>query len=82
MNQINISYNEVPVPVNLIGTDQKLIPSLLSALKQNKITLASIQEPPLHIDLFSSEAVLTQAKEINIGYLYFNHSFRRRGRMT
>lgn len=58
MKQINISYNEVPVPVNLIGTTQKLIPSLLSALKLNRITLASIQQPPLHIDLYNSEAIL------------------------
>ncbi|ALS21154.1 MULTISPECIES: hypothetical protein [Paenibacillus] len=60
MNRMSISilYNEVPVVVNLIGTDLKLIPSLLSALKQNKITLSSIQEPPWQIDLFSSEAVL------------------------
>ncbi|MZQ85582.1 hypothetical protein GQF01_26020 [Paenibacillus sp. 5J-6] len=57
MNQINISYNEVPVPVNFIGTTHKLIPSLLSALKLNKITLASIQKP-LCIDLYNSEAIL------------------------
>jgi hypothetical protein len=58
MNQTSISYNEVPVLVNLIGTEHKLIPSLLTALKENKITLSSIQEPPLQIDLFSSEAIL------------------------
>ncbi|UKS30474.1 hypothetical protein LOZ80_16630 [Paenibacillus sp. HWE-109] len=58
MNSTNISYNDVPVVVNLIGTDMKLIPSLLSALKQNKITLSSIQHAPHQIDLFSSEALL------------------------
>ncbi|MNI18864.1 hypothetical protein D3C73_722840 [compost metagenome] len=54
----NISYNELPVPVHLIGTDHKLIPSLLSALKNNKITLSTFQESPVQIDLFSSEAYL------------------------
>ncbi|OPH58704.1 hypothetical protein BC351_23150 [Paenibacillus ferrarius] len=58
MNRTNISYNDVPVVVNLIGTDLKLIPSLLSALKHNKITLGAIHNPPLQIDLFSSEALL------------------------
>ncbi|NOV04523.1 hypothetical protein [Paenibacillus planticolens] len=58
MNRTNISYNDVHVVVNLMGTDHKLIPSLLTALKHNKITLNAIQNPPLQIDLFSSEAHL------------------------
>ncbi|MDD9269391.1 hypothetical protein ACFPES_20280 [Paenibacillus sp. GCM10023248] len=58
MLQINITYNEAAVPVHLIGTTAKLIPALLSALKLNKITLASIQQPPLYIDLFNSEAIV------------------------
>ncbi|MBP1995656.1 hypothetical protein [Paenibacillus eucommiae] len=58
MNSTNISFNDAAVVVNLIGTDQKLIPSLLSALKNNKITLSRLQESPVQIDLFSSEAYL------------------------
>ncbi|MCY9656548.1 hypothetical protein P5G65_09850 [Paenibacillus chondroitinus] len=56
--QVKISYNEVPVPVYLIGTTQKLIPALLSALRLNKLTLASFKESPLYIDLYNSEAIL------------------------
>ncbi|MED4599120.1 hypothetical protein P9314_00130 [Paenibacillus validus] len=60
MNHTRILYNndQAPVQVNLVGTDEKLIPALLSALKNNKITLSSIQEAPVRIDLFSSEAFL------------------------
>lgn len=62
MNTVRISFNEKPVSVNFIGTDQKLIPSLLSALKNNKLSLSCIPEPPTQIDLFSSEAVLYSAR--------------------
>ncbi|MEK8128177.1 hypothetical protein WMW72_09705 [Paenibacillus filicis] len=58
MNSVNVFFNHDVVQVNLFGTDQKLIPSLLSALKNNKITLSSMKEPPVRIDLFSAEAVL------------------------
>lgn len=58
MIQTNIMFNQELVNVNLIGTDHKLIPSLLHALKTNKITLGSIQKPLVQVDLYSSEAIL------------------------
>ncbi|MNY67646.1 hypothetical protein D3C86_2052690 [compost metagenome] len=58
MHQTNILYNQEIVNVNLIGTDQKQIPSLLHALKTNKYTLGNIQAPLVQVDLYNSEAIL------------------------
>jgi hypothetical protein len=58
MIQTNILFNQETVNVNLIGTDQKHIPSLLHALKTNKVTLGNIHAPLVQVDLYNSEAIL------------------------
>ncbi|CAN7395011.1 hypothetical protein LJR153_002482 [Paenibacillus sp. LjRoot153] len=61
-NKTNIQFNQETVNVNLIGTDQKHIPSLLHALKTNKLTLGNIQAPLKQVDLYNSEAILYSEK--------------------
>jgi hypothetical protein len=61
VNQTAIIYDHQSVCVNLVGTDQKLIPSLLSALRHNKFTLNSLKSSLERIDLFSAEAILHAA---------------------
>jgi hypothetical protein len=56
--QTNIMFEKRPVPVNLIGTDQKLLPSLIAALRNNKITLQVLTSSVERIDLFSAEAMI------------------------
>jgi hypothetical protein len=58
MNQTYISYNDKQIPVTLIGTTQKLLPTLLKALKYNKLTIGRIKETLEKIDLFSAEAIV------------------------
>lgn len=58
MTTTSITFDQAAIQVNLIGTDHKLIPSLLSALRQNKITLNTLPKKPVQIDLLSSEAYL------------------------
>jgi hypothetical protein len=53
-----ITFNQKSVPVNLIGSDQKLIPSLLSALNNNKLSMDSIKDYMESIDLYGAEAVI------------------------
>ncbi|WP_261305135.1 hypothetical protein [Paenibacillus andongensis] len=62
MIQTNILFNQETVSVNLIGTDHKHIPSLLHALKTNKLTLGNIHTPLMQVDLYSSEAILYSEK--------------------
>ncbi|WP_235549756.1 hypothetical protein [Paenibacillus sp. Soil766] len=57
-NKTNILFNQETVNVNLIGTDHKQIPSLLHALKTNKLTLGNIQTSLKQVDLYNSEAIL------------------------
>jgi hypothetical protein len=58
MNVANIKVNQNNVAVHLIGTDHKLIPSLLSALRHNKLTLTALRASIERIELFSAEAIL------------------------
>ncbi|MBD0380258.1 hypothetical protein [Paenibacillus sedimenti] len=58
MVSTNIHFNEQAVAVHLIGTDQKLIPSLVSALRTNKFTLHNLKPSLERIELFSAEAIL------------------------
>lgn len=58
MKIASIHYNSKPVAVHLIGTDHKLIPSLLSALRNNKLTLSGLRASLDRIELFSAEAIL------------------------
>jgi hypothetical protein len=58
MVQTNIMFEKKAVSVNLIGTDQKLLPSLISALRNNKITLQVLKSSIERIDLFSAEAMI------------------------
>lgn len=58
MNTANIRFNQANVSVHMIGTDHKLIPSLLSALHRNKLTLAGLRASLERIELFSAEAIL------------------------
>jgi hypothetical protein len=57
MRQTVIIFNEISIPVEFVGSDQKQIPSLLSALKNNKITVSNLVKPS-HIQLYTSEAIL------------------------
>ncbi|KRE64920.1 hypothetical protein ASL11_21950 [Paenibacillus sp. Soil750] len=61
-NKTNILFNQDTVNVNLIGTDHKQIPSLLHALKTNKLTLGNIQTPLKEVDLYNTEAILYSEK--------------------
>jgi hypothetical protein len=54
-------FEKKPVSVNLIGTDQKLLPSLIAALRNNKITLQVLKSSVERIDLFSAEAMIYSA---------------------
>jgi hypothetical protein len=58
MRNTKIRFNAKDVLVNLIGTDQKLIPSLIAALRNNKITLFNLDPALEKIDLFSAEAII------------------------
>ncbi|MNI09493.1 hypothetical protein D3C73_625650 [compost metagenome] len=58
MVDARIIFNKTPIPVTLIGTDQKLIPSLIQALKNNKLTLFNFKFPLERIELFSAEAFI------------------------
>jgi hypothetical protein len=58
MTNTTILYDQKQIPVTLIGTDQKLIPTLLKALKYNKLTIGKIKETLEKIDLFSAEAIV------------------------
>ncbi|SFL67852.1 hypothetical protein SAMN03159341_108185 [Paenibacillus sp. 1_12] len=58
MKKADITFNESLVNVNLMGTDQKQIPSLLNALRKNTLTVSTIEQPLVKIDLFDSEAYI------------------------
>ncbi|AEI44178.1 hypothetical protein [Paenibacillus mucilaginosus] len=54
----NITFGNNSILVRLIGTDRGRIPSLLSALRHNKLTWSSLRKPPVRIDLYDEEAML------------------------
>ncbi|GGI44029.1 MULTISPECIES: hypothetical protein [Paenibacillus] len=56
--RMNILFNKKPISVNFIGTDHKLIPSLINALRYNKFTTMNLVHSVERVDLFSSEAIL------------------------
>ncbi|KRE83749.1 hypothetical protein ASG89_11530 [Paenibacillus sp. Soil766] len=56
--RMNILFNKKPISVNFVGTDHKLIPSLINALRQNKFTIMNLVNSLERVDLFSSEAIL------------------------
>ncbi|TXK71776.1 hypothetical protein [Paenibacillus sp. N3.4] len=56
--RMNILFNKKPVTVNFVGTDHKLIPSLINALRYNKFTTMNLVHSLESVDLFSSEAIL------------------------
>ncbi|OCT13301.1 hypothetical protein A8709_03330 [Paenibacillus pectinilyticus] len=56
--RMNILFNKKPITVNFVGTDHKLIPSLINALRYNKFTTMNLVNSLEHVDLFSSEAIL------------------------
>jgi hypothetical protein len=58
MGTASILFNQKPVSVTLIGTDHKLLPSLISALRSNKLTMSHLKSSLERIELFSAEAVL------------------------
>jgi hypothetical protein len=60
--QTSISYQEDSIPVFLFGADSNIIPSLLTALKNNKLTLSKLKESLVKIDLFRSQAILYSAR--------------------
>ncbi|MNG38407.1 hypothetical protein D3C85_950990 [compost metagenome] len=55
---MNILFNKQPISVNFVGTDHKLIPSLINALRHNKFTTMNLVNSLERVDLFSSEAIL------------------------
>jgi hypothetical protein len=57
MHQTVVLFNERSVPVQFLGSDEKQIPSLLSALKHSKLTVSRMEEPSL-IELYGSEAIV------------------------
>jgi hypothetical protein len=57
MLQTMVKFNDISILVEFVGTDQKQIPQLLSALKNNKITVSHLGHPS-HIQLFTTEAFL------------------------
>lgn len=56
--RMNILFNKMPISVNFVGTDHKLIPSLINALRHNKFTTMNLVNSLERVDLFSSEAIL------------------------
>jgi hypothetical protein len=58
MTNTTIIYDQKQIAVTMIGTDQKLIPTLLKALKYNKLTIGKIKETLEKIELFSAEAIV------------------------
>jgi hypothetical protein len=56
--RMNILFNKKPISVNFVGTDHKLIPSLINALRHNKFTTMNLVNSLERVDLFSSEAIL------------------------
>lgn len=58
----NISFQENSVPVFLFGADSQIIPSLLSALQRNRLTISNLKESLVRIDLFRSQALLYSAQ--------------------
>ncbi|MBD0382624.1 MULTISPECIES: hypothetical protein [Paenibacillus] len=56
--RMNILFNMKPITVHFVGTDHKLIPSLISALRYNKLTIMNLVHSLERVDLFSSEAIL------------------------
>jgi hypothetical protein len=57
MHQTVVLFNERPIPIQFLGSDEKQIPALLSALKHCKLTVKRMQEPSL-IELRRSEAII------------------------
>ncbi|MFS0725582.1 hypothetical protein [Paenibacillus sp. 1P07SE] len=53
-----IRVNEDSIPVNLVGTDQKLIPFLLSVLHSQEALLSHLKDKIISIDLFSTDAIV------------------------
>jgi hypothetical protein len=56
--RMDILFNKKPISVNFVGTDHKLIPSLINALRYNKFTTMNFVNSLERVDLFSSEAIL------------------------
>ncbi|SEC76214.1 hypothetical protein [Paenibacillus sp. GP183] len=63
MHQTVVLFNERPILVRFHGSDEKQIPSLLSALKNNKITLGRMRQPPSHVELYGTEALIYSGQE-------------------
>jgi hypothetical protein len=61
VRQTMVMFNEISIPVDFLGCDEKQIPSLLSALKNNKITVNNVVNLS-HIELYTSEAILHNRK--------------------
>ncbi|UJF34748.1 hypothetical protein [Paenibacillus hexagrammi] len=58
MAKMNILFNMKAISVYFIGTDQKLIPALIHALRNNKLTMLKMIQSLERVDLFHSEAIL------------------------
>jgi hypothetical protein len=62
MVMTSISFKEDSIPVFLFGADSNILPSLVSALQNNKLTLSNLKESLVRIYLFRSQALLYSAK--------------------
>jgi hypothetical protein len=63
MRQTVVIFNDHPILVQFHDSDEKQIPSLISALKHNKITLQRMQNSPSHIELYGTAAILHSGEE-------------------
>jgi hypothetical protein len=52
-----VLFNDRPILVRFHGSDERQIPSLLSALKNNKISFRRVHQLS-HVDLYGTEAII------------------------
>jgi hypothetical protein len=58
IRQTVVLFNDSPILVRFHGSDERQIPPLLSALKNNKISFRRMHQPPSHVDLYGTEALI------------------------
>jgi hypothetical protein len=71
MNSTYIIYNHKHIPMTLIGTDQKLLPTLLKALKYNKLTIGRSRRHWRKLIDSVLRLLFTPLKEINSEFRFF-----------
>lgn len=56
--RMSILFNKKSISVNFVGTDHKLLPALLNALQNNRLTMTNLIKSVESVDLFTSEAII------------------------